>query len=190
LPLQSKNDIYHNSSIINGDFLAVIDILKNRRSTRQYLEAPVEKEKLAQILEAARLSPSANNNQPWSFTVVTQQDIKNKLLTAYPRKWFPTAPVIIVACANPETAWSRQDGEALWKVDVAIAVQSTNLVANELGLGTCLLAAFDEQKIKDALGIPNDVRVILLLTVGYSAEEKGPVVERKSLEEIIHYERW
>jgi nitroreductase len=175
---------------MNGDFLAVIDILKNRRSTRQYLEAPVEKEKLAQILEAARLSPSANNNQPWSFVVITQQDVKDKLLTAYPRKWFLTAPVIIVACANPEAAWSRQDGEQTWKVDVAIAVQSMNLVANELGLGTCYLAAFDEQKLKDTLGIPKEMRAIVMLTVGYPAEEKGPVIERKPLEEIIHYEHW
>lgn len=171
-------------------YLSILKAIANRRSIRHYSDKPVEKEKIDVILEAARLSPSANNNQPWSFTVVTQQDIKNKLLPAYPRKWFPTAPVIIVACANPETAWSRQDGEELWKVDVAIAVQSMNLVANELGLGTCFLAAFDEQKMKDALGIPDDVRVILLLTVGYSAEEKGPVVERKSSEEIIHYERW
>jgi len=175
---------------IRGDFLAIFDAIKIRRSTRQYFDKPVEKEKLAQILEAARRSPSANNNQPWSFVVITQQDVKNKLLTAYPRKWFTTAPVIVVACANPDAAWSRQDGEEIWKVDVAIAVQSMSLVAHELGLGTCWLAAFDEQIIKEALGIPKDVRAIIMLTIGYPTEEKGSVLNRKPLQDIIHYERW
>jgi nitroreductase len=64
------------------------------------------------------------------------------------------------------------------------------LVAHELGLGTCWIAHFDEGKIKDVLGIPKNVRVIALLALGYPAVIKGSVIDRKSLDEIIHYERW
>ncbi len=173
--------------VINLD---VFEAIKNRRSIRQYSNLPVESEKISRILEAARLSPSANNNQPWSFVVVTQKEARESLFPAYPREWFMTAQVVIVACADPKKAWSNPNGEDYWKVDVAIAVHNMCLAAYELGLGSCWVAAFDEQKIKNALGVPKELRVLLLLTLGYSAEEKGPVTSRKPLEDIVRYERW
>lgn len=174
-----------------GDFpLDVFEAVKTRRSVRRYKDISVEKEKLAMILEAARLSPSAKNNQPCHFVVVSDRAIRERLLPAYTREWFIEAPVIIVACSYPDLAWSRMDGESYWKVDAAIAVQNMILVAQEIGLGTCWVAAFDEGKVKDALGIPKEVRVIAMVPLGYPAEHKGPVTERKPLEEIVHYERW
>ena len=100
------------------------------------------------------------------------------------------APVIIVACVSPDEAWVRWDGEAFWQVDTAIAVQDMILVARELGLGTCWIGAFDEKKVKEALGIPTDIRVVALFPLGYPAEAKGVATERKPLEEIVHYEHW
>ena len=150
----------------------------------------MEKEKLTKILEAARLSPSANNNQPWHFVVVADKETRERLFPAYNREWFVTAPVRIVACATPSEAWSRQDGEEYWKVDVAIAMQSMVLVAHELGLGTCWIAAFKEEKVKEVLGIPDETRLIAMTPLGYPIEEKQPVSERKPMEEIVHYDRW
>ena len=168
----------------------VFEAVRTRRSIRKYLDKPVETEKLMKILEAARLSPSANNNQPWHFIAVTDKTIRNSLFSAYQRDWFVNAPVIIVACATPLKGWSRQDGEDYWKVDVAIAMQTMVLVAHELGLGTCWIAAFKEDKVKEALGIPREVHVISMTPLGYSAEKKGPVTARKPAEEIIHFDHW
>jgi len=170
--------------------LNVFEAVRTRRSIRKYNQKPVEIEKLMKILEAARLSPSANNNQPWHFIAVTDKTAREKLFSAYHSDWFVNAPVIIVACATPSEGWSRQDGENYWKVDTAIAMQTMVLVAHELGLGTCWIGAFKEDKVKEVLGIPKEVRVISMTPLGYPDEQKKPVTERKSVEEIIHFDHW
>ncbi|RJS84900.1 nitroreductase [Candidatus Bathyarchaeota archaeon] len=168
----------------------VFDAIRTRRSIRKYLNKPVEREKLSKILEAARLSPSAANRQPWRFIVVTDQKIKEELRAAYDEDWFVSAPVIIVGCALPSEAWVRSDGEEYWKVDLAIAMQNLILEAWELGLGTCWIGAFREDEVKRILGIPDEVRVVALASLGYPAEEKGSVTKRKPLEEIVSYNYW
>jgi len=170
--------------------LDVLRAIRTRRSITNYENRPVEKEKLQNVLEAARLSPSATNGQPWGFVVVTDPEVKERLRASYSRDWFVTAPVIIIACAVPEEAWVRHDGEEYWKVDVTIAMQDLTLAAWEEGLGTCWIGAFDEEQAKRALGIPEDVRVFAMTPLGYPAEEKGPVADRKPLQEIVHYDRW
>jgi len=168
----------------------VFEAIRTRRSIRMYENKPVEKEKLLEVLEAARLAPSAANRQPWSFIVVTDQKVKENLRSAYSRDWFISAPAIIVACAFPEKAWVRLDGEEYWKVDITIAMQSLVLGAWNEGLGTCWIGAFNEEEAKKALGIPANVRVVAMTPLGYPAEQKGPVTNRKPLEEIVHYEHW
>jgi len=174
----------------DGEKMDVFEAIRTRRSIRRYQNKPVEKEKLSRVLEAARLSPSATNSQPWKFIVVTDPEVKERLRAAYNRDWFISAPVIIVGCAFPDKAWVRWDGEEYWKVDLAIAMQSLVLAAWEQGLGTCWIGAFREEEVKKALGIPEDVRVVALTPLGYPAEEKGPVTNRKPLEEIVSYNRW
>jgi len=168
----------------------VFEAIRTRRSIRSYEKRPVEKEKLLKVLEAARLSPSATNSQPWSFIVVTDPEVKESLRSAYDRDWFISAPVIIVACAFPEKAWVRRDGEEFWKVDISIAMQDLILAAWAEGLGTCWIGAFREEEAKRVLGIPENVRVVAMTPLGYPAEVKGPVTNRKPLEEIVHYNRW
>ena len=170
--------------------LDVFEAVRTRRSIRRYKDTPVETEKLMRILEAARLSPSASNNQPWHFIAETDKAAREKLFPAYNRDWFVNAPVIIVACATPSKGWSRQDGEEYWKVDVAIAMQNMVLVAHDLGLGTCWIAAFKEEIVKQALGIPKEVRLVAMTPLGYPAEQKGPVAEREPMEEIVHFDNW
>jgi len=169
----------------------VFDAIKTRRSIRKYLNKPVEREKLSRVLEAARLSPSAANRQPWKFIVVKDEETKKKLVSAcHNQSWMAEAPIIIVACALPSEAWVRSDGEEYWKVDVAIAMQDLILEAWELGLGTCWIGSFREEEVKRILGIPDEVRVVALTPLGYPAEEKGPVTRRKPLEEITSYDHW
>jgi len=168
----------------------VFEAIRTRRSIRRYQKKPVEREKLLRVLEAARLSPSATNSQPWKFIVVTDPEVKESLRAAYNRDWFISAPVIIVGCALPDEAWVRHDGEEYWKVDLAIAMQSLVLAAWEQGLGTCWIGAFREEEVKKALGIPENVRVVAMTPLGYPAEEKGPVMDRKPLDEIVSYNHW
>jgi nitroreductase len=168
----------------------VLEVIKKRRSIRNYLDKPVEEEKHANVLEAARLSPSAVNFQPWDLIVVRGKTAREKLLKAYTRNWLANAPVIIVVCASPEKAWRRSDGEEFWKIDAAIAIQSMVLAATAEGLGTCWIGAFDEKKAVDALGVPANVRVVAMTPLGYPAEQKGPVTDRKAIEQIVHRDHW
>ena len=170
--------------------MEVFEAIRTRRSIRSYARKPVEKKRIMKLLEAVRLSPSAANRQPWSFIVVTDSEVKERLRLSYDRDWFVSAPVVVVACASLDEAWVRRDEEEYWKVDVTIAVQDLILAAWEEGLGTCWIGAFNEEEAKRVLGIPDEVRVVAMTPLGYPAEEKGPVTDRKPLEEIVHYDGW
>ncbi len=166
----------------------VFEAIRTRRSIRKYKDKKIEKEKLDKILEGGRLSLSANNQQPYCFVVVNDPSIIEKVSSACNQDW--QAPSMIITCAFPEKAWIRDDGEEIWKVDVAIALSNIVLTAWEEGLGTCWIAAFRENELKKVLGIPEDVRVVSLTTLGYPAEEKGPVTRRKTIDELVHYNHW
>jgi len=170
--------------------MGVFEAIKTRRSIRRYKEDLIDEETLRKVLEAARLAPSAANRQPWRFIVVTDPIVKRSLRKAYDKEWFTSAPVIVVACAVPEEAWVRRDGEEYWKVDVSIAMQNLVLAAWDEGLGTCWIGAFDENEAKQALGVPPNVRIVAMTPLGYPAETKGPVSNRKPLSEIVHYNHW
>lgn len=166
----------------------IFEILKNRRSIRKYLKKVVEENKLNKILEFASLSPSAMNLQPYAFIVISKKSIIKEISLACNQEW--EAPIIIAVCSFPDQAWKRDDGEEYWKADAAIATNNISLIAHSLGLGTCWIAAFQEEKIRDILQIKPQVRVFALTPVGYPDEKKGPVKKRKSIEELVHYEKW
>jgi nitroreductase len=170
--------------------MEVFAAIRKRRSIRLYERKPVNEEKLNRVIEAGRLAPSADNRQPWRFIVVTDEKIKEKLGAAYDEEWFVSAPVIIVGCAVPKEAWVRMDGQEYWMVDVAIAMQNMILTATELGLGTCWIADFDEEAARKALKLPLGVRVVAMTPLGYPAEQRRPVGNRKPLSEIVHYNSW
>jgi nitroreductase len=175
----------------NGGFhMEVLEVIKKRRSIRKYQPRPVENEKIMEALEAARLAPSADNRQPCHFIVVTKPEVKESLKATYNEEWFTKAPAIVVVCVDPKTCWRRRDGEEYWKVDAAIATQNLVLASTELHLGTCWIADFNEKEAKKALNIPKQIRVVAMTPLGYPDEEKGPVTERKPLDEMIHYEKW
>jgi nitroreductase len=170
--------------------MKVFDAIKTRRSIRGYDGRSVEKEKLMKVLEAGRLAPSAKNLQPWSFVIVTDRSVIEKLGKAFNREWFSSSPIVIVACALLDEAWIREDGEEFWKVDVAIAIQNMVLQAWEEGLGTCWIGDFDEREVNGVLGIPKNVRAVSMFSLGYPAKLKDPISNRKPIDEIIRYDRW
>jgi len=168
--------------------LEVFEAIKRRRSIRKYEEKGVEKEKLLKVLEAARLAPSAMNRQPYAFVVTKEKENIEKLSSACNQEWI--APMMIVVCTFPKEAWVRDDGEEYWKVDAAVAMNNISLQACAEGLGTCWIVAFQEEKVKEILGINPDSRVLAMTPLGYPAEKKGPVTNRKTIDELIHYEKW
>ena len=168
--------------------MEIFEAIKRRRSIRKYEQKVVEKEKLSKVLEAARLAPSAMNRQPYAFVVTSDNETIEKISSACNQEW--DAPTIIVVCAFPEEAWVRDDGEEYWKADAAIAMNNMSLQECAEGLGTCWIAAFKEEKIKDILGIGPEARVVAMTPLGYPAEKKGPVTNRKTIDELVHYERW
>jgi nitroreductase len=171
--------------------MSVLEIIKRRRSTRRYKEDPIPEETFFRVLEAARLAPSGKNLQPWKFIIVKEQALKDKLAEASIGQFFiARAPLIIVACGFPDNCYSKM-GRYMksWPVDVAIAVEHLMLQAEEEGLGTCWIGAFEEKDVKAILNIPEDVKVLALTPLGYPNEEpryRG----RKELKEILSYEKY
>jgi nitroreductase len=157
--------------------------IKGRRSVRSYKDLEVESHKIKTILEAGRLSPSANNRQEWKFIVVKDPETKMKLaMAALNQSFIGQAPVVLVACATESKA-VMTCGHPTYAVDVSIAFAYMLLQAYELGLGTCWIGAFSEDEVKSVLGVPKHVRVVALSPLGYAATDTA-ARSRKSLDEI------
>ena len=167
------------------------ELIRVRRSVRGYKPEEPAEDQIARVLSAAVIAPTAANLQPWTFIVVTCPETRAKFKTVYSRDWFWQAPVLVVACVDPGKAWHRADGYCSAEVDVAIAMDHLVLAATAEGLGTCWVCAFDENKTKELLGIPQEVRVIAMTPVGFPAEvtERRSAV-RKRASELIKRDRW
>lgn len=171
----------------------VFQVIQERRSIRKYKDTPVEMEKIEQILDAARLAPSWKNMQCWRFLVLTEADMRTKVLAGFPddnpgKKAIAAAPVVIVACGNPAES-DVENGIDYFVADVSIAFEHLCLAAHALGLGTCWMGWYDEGKIRHALDIPDDIRIVGITPLGYPDQEPKPR-PRKQLSEIACFNRW
>ena len=167
----------------------VFTAIRQRRSVRAYKKEDVEEEKLRKILEAARLSPSASNRQEWKFIVVKKKETRRKLADAALRQSFiEEAPAVIVACAT-ETKAVMLCGQPAHTVNVSIACAFMILQACELGLGTCWIGAFQEDEVKEILKVPESVRVVAMIPLGYPNEPPSRR-SRKGLDQIVCFERY
>lgn len=166
-------------------------IIENRYSVRSYQQKEVEEEKLIKILEAGQLAPSAVNNQPWHFIVVREPGNHAKFSEIYHRDWFKEAPVYIIVCGDHNTAWKRkEDDKDHTDIDAAIAIDHMTLQATELGLGTCWISNFYVKKCREFFQLPEHIEPIAILSLGYPSDDKIPTKKRKSLNEIVHWEKF
>jgi nitroreductase len=165
------------------------ELITKRYSVRAYKSDPVEEDKLQQVLEAARLAPTAANYQPFQIIVARTAGREAELGRIYYREWFTQAPLVICACGIPAQGWVRSDGKSYTNVDVAIAMDHLILAAANVGLGTCWIAAFDPAAAREVLGLPDGVEPIAFTPLGYPADEPQPK-ERKPLSDLVRYERW
>jgi len=168
--------------------LEYMDLVKTRRSIRRYKPDPVSEGDIETVIEAARLAPSWGNHQCWQYIVVTDQSTKEKLAGGG-RKWISDAPVIIVVCADPRAS-GHKPAMDYYMLDIGITFEHLILAATDLSLGTCWIGAFDEQQAKKALEVPDEIRVVAYTPLGYPAEKKGQVFDRKSGRDICFYEKY
>lgn len=165
------------------------DAIRKRRSVRSFLPREIEDRKLNRILEAGLSAPSASNKQPWRFIIVRDGEMRKKLASAARNQNFVAeAPVVLVACGvDPDYVMAC--GQHAYTVDVSIAVDHITLAAVVEGLGTCWVGAFSEDQVKSLLTIPDNVRVVALLPMGYPADYPAPT-QRKPFETRIGEEQW
>ena len=175
------------------DFL---ELARRRQSDRAYEDKPVEQEKLLHCLQAARLAPSACNSQPWTFIVVDEPTLKNKVADATSNRLLPLnhftkqAPMHVVIVQEKPKLVSSLGGAIKDKeyplIDIGIAAEHFCLQAAAEGLGTCMLGWFNEKKVKKLLGIPPSKRALLIITLGYPAQETREK-KRKEFKEMTRH---
>ncbi len=162
------------------------ELVTTRASVRRYEQRPVEEDLVRQVLEAARLAPTADNRQPFRLLVVTDEPTRTAMAGAYSRKWFYTAPVIIVACAVAGEAWVRKDGVTYVETDVAIVMDHLILQAADLGLGTCWIADFHPAVVREVLHLPAELEPLVLTPLGYPAQP-ARTKRRRSLRTLVQW---
>ena len=164
-----------------------LELARRRCSVRQYSDRAVEPEKMDYVLEAARLAPSAVNKQPWRILLIENEEKRQQLQDCYDREWFKQAPLYLIICGNHVESWKRaEDGKDHVDVDVAILTEHLCLAAAEQGLGTCWVCNFNVARCKQLFALPDDLEPIVLLPLGYPADESVFEGEkkRKALAEI------
>lgn len=168
----------------------LIEEITQRRSIREYSNQAIEPEKLERILEAARLAPTARNQQDWKLILVKSPDKIEKLvdLAAPHQQFLKQAQIIIAACAlNP--AYVLRCGHPAYLIDLAIVLDHVALQAVREGLGSCWIGSFDENKAKSVLKVPDPVRIVELMSLGYYDRLPDPR-ERKPIQDLYKWESW
>jgi len=169
----------------------IYELIKKRRSIRKYEPKEIEQDKLERVLDAARLAPSGKNVQGWKFIVVRDPQRKEQLVDACKgQKFMAEADAAVAVAVNEEEVYQGHGNYMTsFAVDGAIALDHLILAATHEGLGTCWIGAFDENKVREILQVPQPYRIVALTPLGYPAQE-GRDRGRKSLDEVVVFETW
>ncbi|MCX6255916.1 MAG: nitroreductase family protein [Bacteroidia bacterium] len=167
------------------------DLIRSRESIRNYdPNRPVPKEILERILNAGRLAPSACNYQPWKFLVISSSELIEKVRACYSRDWFKDAPHILAVLGLRNQAWNRSyDGYNSIETDVAIAMTHIILAAENEGVGTCWIAAYNPVILNEALNINDNQLIFGITPLGYPKPGfmKTLNKKRKPLGDIVEF---
>lgn len=167
------------------------ELINKRYSVRNYKDKKVDRQTLAQIVEAGQLAPSACNKQPWRFLVVDEPDLLERIHSVYNRAWFQSAPAVIIAYGNREEAWVREfDGKNYCDIDLAIAVDHMSLMAADLGVGSCWICHFEPDKLKKVVTTTPEWEPVAILSLGYAETDTIPKKKRKPTDDIVCYNKW
>jgi nitroreductase len=175
--------------LLEGKKMDVLEAQKTRRSIRKYQKKPVEQEKVDKILVAAMQGPSAMNERPWHFIVITDKKVLCEIpkVSAY-AQMLPEAPLAIVVCGDRDL----EKLENMWVQDCCIASTNIVLAAHALGLGAVWTAAYPlpgrVEGLQKILSLPKSIVPLSVIPIGYPGEEK-PAVNRFD-KSRVHKDRW
>ncbi|MBU5678498.1 MAG: nitroreductase family protein [Candidatus Aenigmatarchaeota archaeon] len=172
--------------------METIECIKTRKSVRKFKKKDIEKEKLIKILEAAINAPSSGNLQNWEFIIVRDEENKKHVAkAALNQNFIADASVVIIACSNNDKIiFYGKRGRDLYAIEnVSAAIQNILLAANDLGIGSCWVGAFDEKELKKILEIPENVRPLAIIPLGYPDENPEKPV-RRSLSQVVFEEKY
>lgn len=177
--------------------MSFLELAARRESCRNYEDKPVEREKLMQIAETARLSPSACNSQPWKMVVVNEREQAEKTAKCLQDKILPInrftndCPAFMVICEESANVLSKAGGKVknqkYAEVDIGLLAAHICFAAAELGLGTCIIGWLNEEKLRELLKIPKNRRIRLVIAIGYAKSGQVRKKSRKPLEEILSF---
>jgi nitroreductase len=169
--------------------LNISELIKHRKSVRDFQDKPVEREKIMACLDAARLAPSACNAQPWKFIVVDDPQLKQKFCEdvfggVYSINAFTSKAPVIVTIVSEQGNFMAKIGSLLrdtryYLIDIGISGEHFALQAEDLGLGTCWMGWFNEKAVKSLLNIPGNKKVDILIALGYASQKKADLPHRR-----------
>ena len=167
-----------------------IKAIRERRSIRKYLDKDVKLEVVSEILDAGGYAPSAGNMQNWRFLVVKDREKREKIADAcLGQRWMNQAPVHLIVCNDNKDIKRlyKRKGERYSVQNCAVAMQNILLAAFDKGLGSCLVGAFNGDKIRSLLHIPDDIPIEGVITLGYPAVKLGPRDSRQQRRHKVEY---
>ncbi|MFH1752275.1 MAG: nitroreductase family protein [archaeon] len=179
----------------------VVECIKSRRSVRDYSVKEVSSEIVSELIDCARHAPFGGPSdkkvcQPWEFIIIRNHETKAKLALSFDdRQFVASAPVIIAVLADTK----RDPDYKVWESTTSLAIENILLSAHSLGLGACYVSTFmkhekhkqDKEVLRSALNLPEQVELVALITLGFP-KENAEIKQKnlRSLEEIIHDEKW
>lgn len=177
------------------DTMTFLELVRQRQSTREFIDRGVERETIERCIEAARLAPSACNSQPWKFIVIDEPELRAAVARKLDSRvlginaFAAQAPMLVAVVTEPSKLTARLGAvlkdKAYHLIDLGIATEHFCLQAVEEGLGTCIMGWFDEAGIKRLLKVPRWKRLHLMVAVGYAASETVRKKARKEMGEIL-----
>jgi nitroreductase len=164
--------------------LDAIEALKTRRSIRVYEEKPVPRKLIEEIIDTARMAPTANNIQPWEFVVVTERETRSKIADLCDYGKFIAQSGACVSVFAKGVKHYLEDGSA--------ATENILVAAHALGLGTCWVAGYKKayaEPIAKLLGVPEGYHLVAVISLGYPAE-KPEAHGKRDLSDVVHWEKF
>lgn len=172
--------------------METLDCIATRRSIRRFLDIPVEFEKIGNIIDAARMAPSAGNLQDWKVILITEKEQKTEIAKAcLEQYWIEKAPIIMVVCTDPQRTkrFYEEQGVKFSTQNGAAVVMNMLLAIHDQELSSCWVGAFEEEVLKRSLSIPDNVLVHAVLPVGYP-DERMPMPPRMTMENVVFIGSW
>jgi len=169
-----------------------VEAIRKRRSVRKYEETDIPDEKVREILEVMRYAPSWANKQGWQVIVVKDSKTREKVAQALEgnpaQKAVAQAPILIVVCMDPKASGVQKDKE-YYMADAGILMDHIMLEAADMGYGTVFIGLFDEEKIREILGVPETYRIVGMTPLGIPAKMPSER-PRNEIDDMVHWGQW